>query len=1540
MEEEFLQWISIIPGVGPQRARRLKEAGLTTPESIRAASIEEIAQIEGIGQELAKRLKDYAEEIAQMKEDEAFLFLCPECGAFISRTAKKCEVCGASIEEGEPEEAELAPEPEIVEGEEETPELFICPACGRFIGKDVRKCQHCGASFDGEPERAEEVEKLMLELEKQLEDLDEDIRSPLEDLEEDLEEEPLEVDEEPKKAITKDFLKRWKRISEGEDEEEGTRRLEEELRHYDGLLEADSTLQRAWEKKAVILVELGRLEEAIECYDKLTELNPDKEEEYKLEVLNLVKEIEGLDIPPVEPEEAPPIDEKEEIENAISHYDELLRIDASLKQAWQTRGELLEKVGRHEEAVASYDKAIECSKQERLHEIMDLASLRKDGLMEGRTSSKALIQRLGRTNGLVNGMVNGRTNGRVNGMVNGRTNGLVNGRGRVNGLVNGLVNGEGGMNGMVNGLVNGLVNGMGRVNGLVNGLINGNGLVNGRASRHMPRLGPTDVRWPRVLGGIAAVLSLLIVGPLLFGLMAPPSSPPPITIDGYFKDWTGVRSFADAQMDQTDNPDVNVISYKTKVHKNTAFIYARVEGMILNGSGNQGVDSIYVFIDKDNNPNTGYQVAGLGADSLIDVNGWDNVIHQSTKYEFGDDSNRDNWNSFKKVHKVTSAIGFGELETQFGLEAVSNPKFFVTIADNVGNFDFTDTIISPGRDILKIVQSTIAPEVITAAAPVHFLKLDVDARNGGAHIDQINITKKGNVADSSVALDLGIDSDGDDIPDQQVSSAGFNQGLAAFDTDLDVVGRITLIATAVLTDVTPSENLGLSLTGMTTNASVSIHDESVTNVYLEVAPLVTIDGAFGDWTSTMKVQDGDDDVVNPGQATAWINENVDLRSYSVDVGTDVSFYVNVDGRMLGGMNIPTFKQRPIVSAGLGDSDMDSVPDVDDLFDHDFNNDAIPDSQTGNDVDDDDILDYPHGSDYWLNTTIPIDFPSEYANRNVSIFIGPIEVPVLMGLDTLSIYLDADNNSASGLPLILGSQTYGMDYLLAISGRNGKTHVRGLYGFVSGNIPWALVESISQLAFDTRSVELSIPLTSIQLDPGFTAVFNIVDWQGDFDLSDQATGRSRSVELGTRSPAGDNVVLNEVYSAGDIVEWFEVSNPTAAPINLNNWEFQLKGKGAWTTLYTFGDVDIGAWLSGSEYIAIDLPSNSIKDKSVSVRLVDSTGTVVDATKLPRLKLGETWSRFKSGTDGKPEDTDDDKDDWYQSDSPTKGKYNDRHRPRIMVEKGALTGEAAPGDLITYTIYYNNTGNGIAKDVWVNDTLPSEVTFVSSSETVSGVSGSTYSWEFTNVAPTSSNSFTVTVRVNDGLTDGSVFNNYVRLEYTDVHRQPMEWSSANKTTTVIRPVITVAKVSDVSDAGAGDTITYTIYYNNTGNGTAAHVWVNDTIPIYTTFQSSSVAPESQSGLTYVFHFFDVAPGTNSFTITVTVNLTAPDDIYLVNWAFLNYTTLNEHLLEPSSDSAIVHVPEFDAYLIPVFGVAMIFMWKKRMAKRRGEKASEKE
>ncbi len=82
----------------------------------------------------------------------------------------------------------------------------------------------------------------------------------------------------------------------------------------------------------------------------------------------------------------------------------------------------------------------------------------------------------------------------------------------------------------------------------------------------------------------------------------------------------------------------------------------------------------------------------------------------------------------------------------------------------------------------------------------------------------------------------------------------------------------------------------------------------------------------------------------------------------------------------------------------------------------------------------------------------------------------------------------------------------------------------------------------------------------------------------------------------------------------------------------------------------------------------------------------------------------------------------------------------------------------GSLMTYTLYYNNFGSVAASNVVVQDTLPSNVEFVSASE------GGTYdpatrkvTWNIGSVAPLRPGSRTVSVRVPDSVSVGTVIQN---------------------------------------------------------------------------------------------------------------------------------------------------------------------------------------
>jgi len=448
------------------------------------------------------------------------------------------------------------------------------------------------------------------------------------------------------------------------------------------------------------------------------------------------------------------------------------------------------------------------------------------------------------------------------------------------------------------------------------------------------------------------------------------------------------------------------------------------------------------------------------------------------------------------------------------------------------------------------------------------------------------------------------------------------------------------------------------------------------------------------------------------------------------------------------------------------------------------------------------------------------------------------------------------------------------------------------------------------------MELGVPAQVLNLTDDFVAHVFMIDWSKSYDRSDVAltnsTTRSR-----TRSPEFDYVMLNEIRANKNNGEWIELANAADQEIDISGWELVVDG----STIYTFptGTV-IGAFGSGNEYLVVDFTGDQLPNDGANVKLVNGTADV-DETDYPSLTTPQSWARYVESETDKPIDNDS-PDDWYVSTQLTKGEQNEKTKPSMVVEKTADKTSAAPGEKVTYTVYFNNTGSVSAKNVWINDTIPDGVTFDESSTPHTSKSGNTYRWRYANIPRKFEKSLTISVLVNDTVSDQTILTNFVTLNYTNPDGVWQPGSDSNVSFTVSRPVITVVKTVDKSEAQPGDWLNYTIYYNNSGSANAAHVWVNDTLPDNVTFQSSSDPYESQTGNTYVWHFTDIAPGSHTLTITVTVDLDVPPGITLVNYAFLNYTTQNSYGLEGSSDSASTYIPEFQDMVMPLATMLAVF------------------
>ena len=160
-EREAIRVMLSMPGVGEKRARKLYEAGFRKIKDIEEADLEEILKKAGIPLRVAKEVKERVEE-------KQGIYICPNCGAFVSADAKTCPICGASLEGieeiseigGEEERSALKDDLFIDEAEN----LYVCKVCGAFVSESMDACPVCGAKMpENRAEMPEKVEDKYLE---------------------------------------------------------------------------------------------------------------------------------------------------------------------------------------------------------------------------------------------------------------------------------------------------------------------------------------------------------------------------------------------------------------------------------------------------------------------------------------------------------------------------------------------------------------------------------------------------------------------------------------------------------------------------------------------------------------------------------------------------------------------------------------------------------------------------------------------------------------------------------------------------------------------------------------------------------------------------------------------------------------------------------------------------------------------------------------------------------------------------------------------------------------------------------------------------------------------------------------------------------------------------------------------------------------------------------------------------------------------------------------------------------------------------------
>ena len=1119
--------------------------------------------------------------------------VCPFCGAFVAQDAKTCPVCGSDIagkvvvagkdagemERGGEEEKEISVEDTLEKfrkadstGKREPPHgagektFSLCPTCGALVSDTDTVCPVCNSSLVTSRPAP--------------------VASPA---------------TREKKRVASDFLRRWERLTSQKEmatltpsESATEKEIEEGIAYYDHLLELDPTLVHAWENKARFLEKAGRLEEALECYAKAASLVPWNPEAYKEDISRILsKRLEEAGIRP-EKEIGGIAGERgdaEAIQKTLDAYDRLLAEKPNLGRVWQLKGELLEKLGRYEEALECYNKAIETNdtkgeaqnlKNQLLSRIALETRPEKEGAMVSPgTGPGVLSGREEEKRGLSlstmpvrRGKVNGRTNGRINGQINGLINGtsLLAGGNRVNGK-GGLINGfleKRGSRGAING--NGLINGLGLVNG--RGLINGNGLVNGLGRIYYPKRLPADFSWLRGTAAIAVLMILVLVLPVFVTLIY--TTPPlgGIQIDGEFDEWNAYPEYSDTTGDAADS-SVDMVSCRVAMDGSYLGFFVQTHGEIFNSPSGEE-DYLLIFIDGDGNSSTGYLYRGLGADNLIMIMGKYGHVDRSALFYFNQSLGQNAWSGFRFGANIKTAIGLRELETKVDIEKTervmerydqTRAEVFALMTTESGIKDLFDAPISRDKKMLVVHTWTTAPNIIEkGSTDLPVVKINISTRNmpvdlGGVQVQMF--TPPGAVTALRAYIDSDMDgqfSMGDLIEGESstVSSQTQSERAAGEVTPwtkenrnpfvfgdrvyipLDAGGtwnessntvtsgnlsspenmatatisfyspihieewtNITLFITADISPTAPKgEALGFYLPQdgiLAENTTSAVYTHSAWNSYIETAPTtIKIDGAFDDWQNVFPIVDRDNDVRN--STSDVINENVDLNKIRLAMdNNNLSFYIQVDGTILGGKNyilpsppapVSTTSHPPVV-ARPKDRDHDGIPDEEDPMPDDFDNDGIPDSMDS-DKDNDGTTDYDWGG----NDTLLIQ-----QETGARYYIGPIPEPTIRyvsGEDAILIYIDADTNRRTGYRP--DGMDLGAEYVALIRGRDGSVTGANLSAYDPTNGTWRFLSNIS-VGKDMSRIETQVPARLIP--PGSFAIVGVEirGWNNTRDMTD-------------------------------------------------------------------------------------------------------------------------------------------------------------------------------------------------------------------------------------------------------------------------------------------------------------------------------------------------------------------------------------------------------------------------------------------------------
>lgn len=440
----------------------------------------------------------------------------------------------------------------------------------------------------------------------------------------------------------------------------------------------------------------------------------------------------------------------------------------------------------------------------------------------------------------------------------------------------------------------GRVNGSrGRVNGTKQGRINGTGRgkVNGIKKQALPEeedeAEPSRMRMK--VGGILPLwqlLSLLVVAILMLSTVAILLSQSPaetgIKIDGAFDDWGSVPSYAFSQaiagwiagVDEGKMSFVQDLNTESKLS-----VYLKTQNSMFAGNN---VSTVYVFIDSDADPGTGYKASrNLGADLMVTISGWNGSIMERSLMRFASTQDQEDWNSWEASSSFPCMKEMNEIELSVNVPLTAP---LVQIATQMGDSETIGPMMSIDGTIVVRETSLLNGIVTTDYTPSLFR---IKAMVMGASEESLAFQPV-------MVNDTGFETV---LTNMTLSSTEWTTQNYDYDLSLEPKGR--------------AFHFTISGSSAGFDGKIDLAGATSCGYFMSAPTSLTIDGLFVDWKAIKK---------NDTDASVIGNPSIDIREYGVAAQNNSLFvYVGTAGDALKGSDIPEHKKKPSHDSGGGGS---------------------------------------------------------------------------------------------------------------------------------------------------------------------------------------------------------------------------------------------------------------------------------------------------------------------------------------------------------------------------------------------------------------------------------------------------------------------------------------------------------------------------------------------------------------------------------------------------------------------------------------------